>query len=223
MKFPRSTQPYINICGTFYYLCSILDGYSRYLVHWDIGETMKEEDIELIVQEALEKYENISPRIISDNGPQFISREFKKFVRLAGMDHVRTSPYYPQSNGKIERWHRELKSNCIRAERLESLADAKAKTKSFIEEYNDKRLHASIGYVNPKDKLLGKEKEIFADRDRKLEEARKARSEERKKLKNQSKMTKNNKSTGGYGNAAEQPERLVERGDQKAKLINQTL
>jgi putative transposase len=53
-------------------------------------------------------------RIISDNGPQFIARDFKEFIRISGMTHVRTSPYYPQSNGKIERWHKSLKSECIR-------------------------------------------------------------------------------------------------------------
>jgi transposase-like protein len=90
---------YINLCGTFYYLCSILDGFSRFLVHWDLRVSMREADVEVILQRAKEKYPEAKPRIISDNGPQFIS----------GMTHVRTSPYYPQSNGKIERWHKSLK------------------------------------------------------------------------------------------------------------------
>ena len=76
----------------------MLDGFSRYIVHWDIRESMKEPDVELIVQKALECFPGERPRIISDNGPQFIARDFKEFIRLAGMTHVRTSPYYPQSN-----------------------------------------------------------------------------------------------------------------------------
>jgi len=88
---------YINIAGTFYYLCSVLDGYSRSIVHWDLRESMREADIEIILQAAREKYPEARPRIISDNGPQFIARDFKEFIRVAGMTHVRTSPGYPQS------------------------------------------------------------------------------------------------------------------------------
>ncbi|TLM99010.1 DDE-type integrase/transposase/recombinase, partial [bacterium] len=86
---------YINICGTFYYLCSVLDGYSRFIVHWEIRERMTERDVEIILQRAREKFPNEHPRVISDNGPQFIAREFKEFIRLAGMTHVRTSPFHP--------------------------------------------------------------------------------------------------------------------------------
>jgi len=74
---------------------------------------MKEPEVELVIQRARERYPEATPRIISDNGPQFIARDFKTFIRLCGMTHVRTSPYYPQSNGKIERWHKSLKSECI--------------------------------------------------------------------------------------------------------------
>ncbi len=75
---------------------------------------MKEFDTEVVVQRALEKYPGEHPRIITDNGPQFISRDFKHFIRLMGLTHVRTSPYYPQSNGKLERWHGSIKRECIR-------------------------------------------------------------------------------------------------------------
>jgi transposase InsO family protein len=105
---------YINLCGTFYYLCSVLDGFSRFLVHWDLRESMREADVEVILERAKEKHPEAKPRIISDNGPQFIARDFKEFIRISGMTHVRTSPYYPQSNGKLERWHKSLKSECIR-------------------------------------------------------------------------------------------------------------
>jgi putative transposase len=100
----------INISGTFYYLCSVLDGYSRSIVHRDLRESMTEAEIEIILQGAKEKYPEAKPRIISDNGPQFIARDFKEFIRISGMTHVRTSPYYPQSNGKIERWHKSLEN-----------------------------------------------------------------------------------------------------------------
>jgi putative transposase len=109
-----SDVSYINLSGTFYYLCSVLDGCSRFLVHWDLREPMKEADIEMILERAKENYPDAKPRIISDNGPQFIARDFKEFIRISGMTHVRTSPFYPQSNGKIERWHKSLKEECIR-------------------------------------------------------------------------------------------------------------
>lgn len=170
---------YVNIAGTFYFLCSILDGYSRYITHWEIREKMEEVDVETILQRAREKYPGQNPRIISDNGPQFIAKDFKHFIRICGMTHVRTSPYYPQSNGKLERYHRTLKSECLRPKTPLSLDDARRVTEDFVTRYNEQRLHSAIGYVTPKDKLLGREKEIFAERDRKLIEARHLRAQRR--------------------------------------------
>jgi len=174
---------YLNIKGTFYYLCSILDGYSRYIVHWEIRETMTEADVEIILQRAKEKFPNERPRVISDNGPQFIAKEFKEFIRISGMDHVRISPYYPQSNGKIERWHQSLKKECIRPKCPLSLEDARRIVGDFVDHYDTKRLHSSIGYITPKDKLEGREKEIFAERDRKVQEARESRKISRQRQK----------------------------------------
>ena len=108
---------YINISGAFYYLCSILDGCSRYIVNWDLRESMTEADIEVILERAKELHPEATPRIISDNGPQFIAKDFKEFIRISGMTHVRTSPYDPQSNGKIERWHKSLKESASGRER----------------------------------------------------------------------------------------------------------
>lgn len=166
---------YINIGGTFYYLCSLLDGCSRYIVHWDIREAMTEADVEIIIQAAREKFPGAAPRIISDNGPQFIARDFKDFIRICGMTHVRTSPFYPQSNGKIERWHKSLKAECIRPGTPLSLDDARRIITGYVAHYNNARLHSAIGYIAPKDKLEGREKGIFAERDRRLEEARRQR------------------------------------------------
>jgi transposase InsO family protein len=166
---------YINVCGTFYYLCSVLDGCSRYVAHWEIRESMKEAEVEIIVQKAREKFPGAVPRIISDNGPQFIARDFKEFVRLCGMTHVRTSPYYPQSNGKIERWHRSLKEDCIRPGTPLSLEDSRRLVGDFVTHYNTVRLHSAIAYVTPQDKLAGRDADIFAARDRKLEAARERR------------------------------------------------
>jgi transposase InsO family protein len=176
---------YINICGTFYYLCSVLDGCSRYIAHWDIRASMTEADVEIVLQRAKEKVPDARPRIISYNGPQFIAKDFKEFIRISGMTHVRTSPGHPQSNGKIERWHQSLKREFIRPGTPLSLDDACRIVTGYVEHYNNVRLHSAIGYVTPMAKLEGKDKEIFADRDRKLHLARENRKLRRRSLRYQ--------------------------------------
>lgn len=173
---------YLNICGTFYYLCSILDGCSRYIVHWEIRESMTEADVEVVIQRAREHYPGMKPRIISDNGPQFVAKDFKEFIRVVGMKHVRTSPYYPQSNGKIERWHHTLKSECIRPGVLLSLEDARVVVGHYIDHYNKVRLNSAIGYIAPLAKLEGRDVQIFQERDLKLETARAKRKARRLQL-----------------------------------------
>lgn len=163
---------YLNICGTFYYLCSVLDGMSRYLVHWDIREHMTKADVGIILQHARERFPDARSRVVSDNSSQFIAKGFKEFIRLSGMTHVKTSPFYPQSNGKVDRWHGTVKRECIRPRTPLSLEDARRIVSEYVEYYNNVRLHSAIGYVAPKDKLEGKEEVIFAERDRKLETAR---------------------------------------------------
>jgi transposase InsO family protein len=170
---------YINVCGTLFFLCSLLDGFSRSIVHREIRPNIGEGDVETIIQRARERYPEVHPRIISDNGPQFIARNFKEFIRICGMTHVRTSPYYPQSNGKIEHWHCTLKSECVRPGTPLSADDAARLIEGYVRRYNEVRLHSAIGYITPADKLAGRDKEIFAERDRKLEGVRAARQARR--------------------------------------------
>jgi putative transposase len=173
---------YLNICGTFFFLCSILDGYSRFVVHWEIRETMKEAEVETILQRAREKYPGEHPRIITDNGPQFVARDFKDFLRICGMTHVKTSPYYPQSNGKIERWFKTLKGECIRVATPLTLEDARRLVAEFVTYYNTVRLHSAIAYITPADKLAGRAEAIWAARREKLAQAdarRRAKTKEK--------------------------------------------
>jgi transposase InsO family protein len=170
---------YINIHGTFYYLTTVLDGYSRFIVHWEIRRSMTEQDELVVLQRAKEKFPHETPRIISDNGSQFLAKDFKEFIRICGMTHVRTSPYYPQSNGKLERFHGSIKGECIRPGTPISLDDALRIVAKYVDHYNQVRLHSAIGYVAPADKLAGREAEIFAVRDRKLDEARERRKAQR--------------------------------------------
>jgi transposase InsO family protein/predicted RNA-binding Zn-ribbon protein involved in translation (DUF1610 family) len=172
---------YLNIAGTFYFLCSVLDGYSRVVVHHEIREQMEERDIEVILQRARECHPGTTPRIITDNGPQFLAKDFKEFIRIAGMTHVKTSPYYPQSNGKIERWHKTLKGESIRVSVPLSLVDARRIVADYVNYYNTVRLHSAIGYVTPKDKLDGHAPAIKASRTRKLAAARERRKQLRQR------------------------------------------
>ncbi len=166
---------YVNLAGTFYYLCSILDGCSRFLVHWELREQMTSADVEVILQRAHEHFPGVTPRIISDNGPQFIAKDFKLFIRLAGMTHVRTSPYYPQSNGKLERWHQTIKVTTIRPLAPRTLDEARRMVAEFVRYYNTERLHSAIGFVTPADVLAGRANAIWTARDHKLKAARAAR------------------------------------------------
>ena len=170
---------YINVAGTFYYMFTVLDGCSRAVVHWDIRASMTEQEVECILQRARELHPGVTPRIISDNGPQFIAKDFKEFIRVTGMTHVRTSPYYPQSNGKVERYHKTIKGGAIRVTPPTTLEEARETITRFVDHYNNTRLHSAIGYITPKDRMEGRQNDIHDDRDRKLEAARALRAQRR--------------------------------------------
>ena len=138
-----------------------------------------EGSIEVILQKAKELHPAARPRIISDNGPQFIAGDFKDFIRLSGLSHVRITPYYPQSNGKIERVNRTLKSEAIRPGKIESLADARRVITTFVAHYNGVRLHSAVGYVTPNDILAGRKAAIHAARGQRIEVARQLRAQRR--------------------------------------------
>lgn len=171
---------HVKIAGTFYFLCSVLDGWSRYLLHWEIREKMEESDVETILQRAREKFPGTHPRVITDNGPQFIARDFKEFIRVCEMTHVRTSPYYPQSNGKKERWYGSLKRECLRPKTPLSLEDARRVVSEYVRHYNEDRLHSALGYIAPAAKLEGLAESIFTARAEKLKLAREERQLQQK-------------------------------------------
>ena len=135
---------------------------------------LTEADIEVILERAKDFTRKRNHALLRQR-PAVHCQDFKEFIRISGMTHVRTSPYYPQSNGKIERWHKSLKGECIRPRTPLSLEDARRLVESYVEHYNDVRLNSAIGYITPKDMLAGRQHEIHAERDRKLEEARKQR------------------------------------------------
>lgn len=162
---------YVNFKGSFLFLITVIDGYSRYIIHHELRTHMEEYDVQLTIQKALEKYPDERPRLISDNGPQFISKDFGEYLRSSGLQHVRTSIAYPQANGKVERYHRTVHEECLRNTSFITLDDARNQIFKYIEKYNKERLHSSLFYLTPEDYLLGKVDDRLAEREKKLKEA----------------------------------------------------
>ncbi len=168
---------YVNVRGTFLFLIAIIDGYSRYIVAYDLRVSMEEADVEIVLQRACEKYSNEHPRVISNRGSQFVSKEFNAYIRSVGLTHTLIAVGYPQSNGKLERFFGTAKRECIRRNSLLSIEDARKTIDRFIEYYNNKRLHSAIDYVAPLDMLMGRREEILKSRDEKLRKVREKRIE----------------------------------------------
>jgi transposase InsO family protein len=135
---------YINILGTFFFLISILDGFSRMILHHELRTHMKEYDVEITLRRAKEKYPEAKCNLISDNGCQFISKDFKDYIRESGLKHIRTSIAYPQSNGRIERFHGTIKKESIRKSAYTDIKDARNQITEYISYYNEERLHSAI-------------------------------------------------------------------------------
>ena len=179
--FVQPTQPhqhwhmdisYITFHGSHLFLISVLDGFSRFIVHHELRTHMQEYDVEIVLQRALEKHPNEKSALISDNGSQFIAHDFKGFLRLNNLTHVRTSVNHPQSNGKIERFHKSIKNECTRIQSMIDLDDARKKVAEYIHHYNQCRLHSGIGFITPSNMINGKAERIFKERNQKLEQAR---------------------------------------------------
>jgi transposase InsO family protein len=166
---------YVNFQGTFLFLISVIDGYSRYILHHELRKNMQEFDVEITIQRAIEKYPGYKPRIISDNGTQFISKDFTEYLKFVGLQHIRTSVAYPQSNGKIERYHRTIQQECLRRKSLINLDDARKQIAQYIDFYNTKRLHSSLFYLTPEDFLSNRIDEKLNLREGKLKIARENR------------------------------------------------
>ena len=168
---------YLNFRGTFLFLITVLDGYSRYVLNCEVRRTMTEYDIELTIQGAKDKYPAARPRIITDNGSQFISKEFRIYIQNAEFEHIKTSIRNPQANGKIERYHRTINEECLRITSPVEDEDLIESISEYIDHYNSKRLHASLYYLTPEDYLLGRVEQRLSERENKLIKAEKLRAD----------------------------------------------
>jgi transposase InsO family protein len=163
---------YLKVIGWgWFYLSTILDDFSRYIIAWKLCTTMKAEDVTDTLRLALAASGCASarvvhkPRLLSDNGSSYISADLAKWLELKGMKHVRGAPNHPQTQGKIERWHQTLK-NRILLENYYLPGDLEAHIGRFVDHYNHRRYHESLQNLTPADVYFGRSQSILLQRER---------------------------------------------------------
>jgi len=163
---------YIKIAGAFYYFPGILDGYSRKMLNWKLCQSMEGINAEILVAQTKELYlQARNARIISDNGSQFVSGDFEELLELLEFGHTFTSANHPQSNGKLERFNRTLKTEHVRRSAYVDYQDACMRMAGWIAYYNSERLHSAIRYLTPNDVYNARVEKRLAERKEKLHAA----------------------------------------------------
>lgn len=194
VKPPKPSRPneqwhidimYLWIEGRWYFLTSILDAYSRYIVHWELLRTMRAEEVTLVLQAALEKVPGANPKIVNDHGTQFTSKEFKKLIRHFELEQIFIRLRHPESNGTIERYHRSVRDDGLSEKDLKSYHQAVNIIAKWVNHYNNERLHAGIMYLRPNDYYIGNPDQLIKERKDKLNKSRINR-----RLKNRELLTK---------------------------------
>lgn len=178
----RTDITYIPTTGGHGYLISVLDSYSRYITHAELLPTMTAGDVKKVVDRALAGEGLIisqnKPVLVSDNGTQLVSKSFKKFLKDLGIKHIRTAYRHPESNGRIEVFHKTVKYECVYLkETYPNLLAARQDIESFIHKYNHERLHQGIGFVTPYERHSGQDKAIKKKYKRQLHKALERRKE----------------------------------------------
>ena len=155
----------------WYYLSTVLDDFSRYIIAWQLSTTMKAEDVieTLDVARASTGVDRVPvihrPRLLSDNGPCYLSRDLGTYLETHGMTHTRGAPYHPQTQGKIERYHRSMK-NVVKLEHHYSPWELEQAIARFVEHYNHRRYHEALKNVTPADAYFGRQHAILSRRER---------------------------------------------------------
>jgi putative transposase len=189
-KPPEPTKPnqrwhtdlmQISIFGDIYYLQNIIDGYSRYIVNWDVHIDGSALNTSTLLQQASETLMlNEKPEIVADNGPEFRAKEFRQIANLIGKK-IKIRAYHPQSNGVAERLNRTVKEECLSKASYDNLIAVKSLLGKWVKEYNETRLHASLEYMTPITWHKGNPALIRKERKAKLEAARLKRIKENKR------------------------------------------
>jgi putative transposase len=166
---------YLRVGDVWYFLVTVLDAYSRYVVHWDLLTSMTAAEVRVVIQDALKK-SGANPEVVTDNGSQFTAKDFKELVRDFQLEHIRIRTYHPESQGRIERFHRSTREALAGAD-LENLSRAREIIGRWVVHYNERRLHAALDYLPPAEYYAGDAPARIAERQRKLAAARERRRE----------------------------------------------
>jgi putative transposase len=160
---------YFKIVGWgWYYLSTVLDDFSRYIITWELCANMTSEDVKPSIRNALRiagLTKNTAPRLLSDNGPCYISAELKSFLSEHGIKPINGAPCHPQTQGKIERYHRTMK-NVIKLEHYYSPEELERALAQFVDHYNNHRYHESLKNLTPADVYYGRTNKILKERAR---------------------------------------------------------
>jgi transposase InsO family protein len=159
---------YFRIIGWgWYYLSTVLDDYSRYIIAWKLSATMGATDVTETLDQALavtgvdQVRVRHRPRLLSDNGPAYVSGELREYLGDRGMAHTRGAPYHPQTQGKIERWHRTMK-NVVKLQHYHFPWELEAALRDFVGYYNNERFHESLDNVTPADVYFGRHQSLHS-------------------------------------------------------------
>lgn len=161
---------YLRVGDGWYFLVTVLDAYSRYVVHWELLATMAAADVRYVMQHALEET-GAHPRVVTDNRPQFTATEFKDLVRRFAVEHIRIRTYHPELNRLVERFHRSTRE-ALGDEAVRTVAPARALVGEWVRAYNETRLHAGLGYLTPAEYYRGDPAARRRERQAKLERGR---------------------------------------------------
>jgi transposase InsO family protein len=153
----------------WYYLSTVMDDYSRYILAWRLCQTMMAEDVKKTLDMAIQwtGVEHVHvvhrPRLLSDNGSAYFSKELKSYLEANEIHHIRTKPYHPMTQGKIERYHRSMK-NLILLDHYYAPSELQDRIREWVDYYNNHRYHEAIDNLTPSDRYFGRDKEILKNR-----------------------------------------------------------
>jgi transposase InsO family protein len=185
-RVPEATYPdevwhvdlmYLWVKGRWYFLVSVLDSYSRYIVHWELALSMLAQEVAEIMAIALEKVPGKKPRIVRDNGSQFIAKEWREVIHHFELEEIPIRVRHPESNGRIERYHRSVREEGFADQEVDDFYRAKDLLGQWVKYYNEERLHSALNYLHPVDYYKGNLEALLTERKRKLKEAAASRRE----------------------------------------------